>query len=133
MTDTFKSIAALDDPAFLKSFTEEREALNDSARLHISNMLICDHDGIDRGLNCFRAINDQLFELPGKDTVKLTVKLLTDRGISKSEITRCIGIPERRSNPLLNKWMNEDSDSKINKSNWIVLATMAGLILPMKI
>jgi response regulator of citrate/malate metabolism len=126
----YYSLAKLDDPIFLSKFEKQKKELDEQAMLQVRHMLICNHKGIDLTLPCFLQPEDPAFVMPDKKTVKQVIELMLalNPSWSKDNISHMLGISTTGSNRLLNYWLNESSERQINKSNWFLLASKAGLL-----
>lgn len=126
----YYSIDKLDDPVFSERFEMKKEELERSSNTHVRHILVCNHKGIDLSLPCFLQPEDSNFSMPDKTTVSKVIELLLELNPSwtKTNISQMLGISSTGSNRLINYWIKSDNDREINKSNWLVLATKAGLM-----
>lgn len=126
----YYSIEKLDDPVFSDLFEKRKKNLEDAAHRHVRHVLICNHKGIDLSLPCFLQPDDPAFAMPDKVIVAKTIELLLELNPdwTKDNISKMLGISTTGSNRLINYWLKADNGRDINKSNWVVLATKAGLM-----
>ncbi|EGU30963.1 hypothetical protein VII00023_20502 [Vibrio ichthyoenteri ATCC 700023] len=126
----YYSIEKLDDPVFSDLFEKRKKDLEESALRHVRHILICNHKGIDLSLPCFLQPDDPAFVMPDKIIVAKTIELLLELNPdwTKDNISKMLGISTTGSNRLINYWIKSDNGRDINKSNWVVLATKAGLM-----
>ncbi len=119
----------LTDKDYQDKTVEKIERNKEIANRHILHMEFGKFGGLSKDQKCLLQPTDPNFELPSKEIVKIVVDLLISRGMTKNQISEAVGVSVTGSNRLLNYWINPESDRTINKSNWIVMAQLAGLML----
>lgn len=124
----FMSVEQLDSGDFLESTTAKRNALEERAAIHISNMVYVDYDGIDKSHPSFLPPHHPDFELPSKELTAKVVEIISKEGYGREELASLLGVTSR----ALRNWISLDekqANNTINKSNWFLLTQLAGLTL----
>lgn len=114
----------------LKTINKNKEILIINAEKHINHKLSLSEDIVDLSEPCFLPAWHRCFELPSIDTLQKVIDLLVEQGHTKTTISKCLGIRYKNANQTLLRWLDPANDQAINKSNWILLCSLAGLVLP---
>ncbi|MET2951744.1 hypothetical protein ABXV18_27060 [Vibrio owensii] len=121
-------VSVMGDIGRQQAIADNIERTIERARIHATYMYLYEHNGIDILSPPFLPITDPNYQPPSKELLQKVVDLLEGEGVTKTDISRNLGVTTDKNRTLL-YWLAENKTTVIPYSAWRQLTNLAGLTL----